>query len=224
MNWLALLANISIWIILLPFIIGLAGFKRLNYESRIVFFVVLAGLIPQVLRPFLNNSSTLTVLYNLYTPVDFTLYFLLFLSKMRSVFNRKFLYLSLFLFIAVSLILIFKKGLQQNFLNELVIFNHVMQICWVCLCLMEYYKTDEAFIETRQPFFWFLSGITAYASCTIIFYSLWNIVKSDEKGPMQLLKLIHHFFNIMLYIFFSIGLMKNYRPKKSHKLFIKKTS
>lgn len=213
MNWLSLLATISIWIILLPLVVGLAGFRKLNYESRIIFFVVLAGLIPQLLRPFINHTPTLMVLYNLYTPVDFTLYFLLFLHKMRSGMNRKFLFASLVLFMAIFIAFVLKKGVQREFLNVVVIINHLIQISWVCLCLMEYYRSDESFIETGQPFFWFLSGITAYASCTIIFYSLWNVVKSNEKGPMQLLTIIHHIFNIILYIFFSIGLVKNYRHK-----------
>ncbi len=215
MQWVSILGNISIWIILLPLFLGLVGYGKLNRESRIIFFVVFIGTI-QVMKPFINNSYTLTVLYNLYTPAEFILYFFMFLGKTSSAFNRKFLYASLIFFSIISIVFVYKQGLSKEFLKDWVIINNTIQICWVCLCLMEYFKNDDAVIEIYHPFFWFLSAITAYATCTIAVYGLWHFIKSDSKGPAELIKVIHHIFNILLYIFFSIGILMNYRHKNRH--------
>ncbi len=215
MQWVSILGNISIWIILLPLFLGLGGYGKLNRESRIIFFVVLIGTI-QVMKPFIDNSCTYNVLSNLYTPAEFILYFFMFLSKTSSSFNRKFLYGSLLFFSVISIVFVYKQGLCKEFLNVWVIINNTIQICWVCLCLMEYFNNDESVIEIYHPFFWFLSGITAYATCTIAVYSLWYFIKSDSKGPAEFINVIHHIFNILLYVFFSIGILMNYRHKNRH--------
>lgn len=211
MTWISILGMVSIWIILLPLLIGAYRFKNLNKESRIIFTVVLIGTIPQVLRSFLYNTSILTILYNLYTPLEFILYFLLFKYKSGWIITKKILIYSFFIFAALSAFFIFTDGLEKRFLNEWVIVNNTFQMIWVCFCLTEYYKFEDLQIETNQPFFWFLAGITIYATCTVTFYALWYFVQSDSKGSAQLIKIIHHIFNILLYLFFSIGILKNYR-------------
>lgn len=77
------------------------------------------------------------------------------------------------------------------------------------MCLTEFYKSDDECIEISQPFFWYMTGITIYATGTVVFYSLWYIAKSDPAGKNQVIKVIHHFFNCLLYLSFSIGLLKN---------------
>ncbi len=213
----SLLGSISIWVILLPFAIGLARYPKLNNDSKIIFFVVVAGTIPQIMRLFLEGYPILNVFYNLYTPVEFLLYFILFKTKIKLTANKNILSLSLFLFCIISVILYYKYGVQKRFLNEWVIANNSIQISWVCLYLMEYYKSDDSVIEVYQPFFYFLCGITIYATGTTIFYSLWYFVKSDTESPTQIIKIIHHIFNILLYFSFSKGLLSsNYNHKATH--------
>ena len=84
MNLISILGDVSIWIILLPLFIGLSIYQRLNNESKLIFCIVVLGAIPQVLRPFLNGSLILTVLYNLYTPAEFFVYFFVFVNKIHS--------------------------------------------------------------------------------------------------------------------------------------------
>jgi len=213
MNWVSILGSISIWIILVPLLIGVASYSKLNYDSKLILSIVLIGTLPQVLRPFINNSSSLTLLYNLYTPSEFIVYYFLFIKKVSLPYFKNIFVTTAVFFLLASLFFIFKQGLLNRFINEWVIINNIFQIIWICLCLMEYYKTEDSVIETNQPFFWFLIGITAYSTCTVVFYSLWYFIKSDSGSQTQILKIIHHIFNIALYVFFSIGLFKNYTLK-----------
>ena len=216
MNWVSILGDISIWIILTPLLIGVAGFKRLNTDSKLVLAIVVIGSIPQVLRSFYTSSALLTLLYNLYTPCEFIIYYLLFRSKITTRGFRIFFIGTGVAFFLFSSLFIARFGLEKRIINEWVMVNNILQISWICLCLMEYYKNEEITIESYQPFFWFLVGITAYSTCTVVFYCLWYFIKSQSSGQVQLLKVIHHIFNITLYICFCIGLLKNYSKIKIH--------
>lgn len=217
MNWVSILGSISIWIILLPAVIGLIFIYKLDTDSRLILLVVLVGCIPQILRPFILNSSFLTILYNIYTPLEFTIYWFLFRNKITSAFRQMILNAMAAIFILISAYLIFQHGIQFRFLNEWVIWNNIFQLTWIGLCLLEYYYSEEAVIDLSRPFFWFLTGITCYASCTAIFYSLWYFIKENRDEQFIVLNSIHHIFNILLYLFFTIGLLRNITLFKDHK-------
>lgn len=217
MKWVSILGYISIWVILLPLLIGFIFYKRLNIDSKLILLIVIIGTVPQVLRLIINNSSLLNILYNLYTPAEFTVYWLLFRKKFLFPGRRKYINLTALLFILLSIIFLYSWGIQERFLNEWVIVNNIFQLSWICVCLLEYYYSEEPFISTSRPFFWFLFGITCYASCTAVFYSLWFFIKNNANHEFLIMNVIHHTFNILLYIFFSIGLLKNISPDKHTK-------
>ncbi len=205
MDWVSILGKVSIWIILLPLFIALIGVNKIKLDSRLILVVVLIGTIPQVLNPFLRNTSILTLLYNIYTPLEFVFYWILFKNKIR---DRKFqavFYGIFLLFGCISLYIISRNSLTDRFVTVWVVINNVFQLLMVCLCLLTYYYEDELDLNIFEPFFWYLLAITLYASCTVVFYSLWDYVKA-QGGRTSVLNLIHHVFNIILYILFSVGL------------------
>jgi hypothetical protein len=208
----ALLGTISIWIILLPALLGLLIFNRLDRDSRLIFFATLAGCAPQVLRPFIHGTDLLNVLYNVYTPIELLLYWMLFSRKIVSPQRRSVLHVLALGFAVFSLYLILTIGLSTRFLNEWVMISNIIQVMALCLCLLDYYFNDESVINMRQPFFWFLAGITCYAPCTAIFFSLWFYIQNSAPENQIILKNIHHVFNILLYISFTIGILKNLSP------------
>ena len=84
MSWISILGDFSIWIILLPAITGLILFKRLDKDSKIIFVVVLLACIPQVLKFFMDGTELLNIVYNVYTPLEFIVYWILFRQKIIS--------------------------------------------------------------------------------------------------------------------------------------------
>jgi hypothetical protein len=210
MTWISALGGVSIWIILLPLLLGILLYKQLNKESKFILWVVFLGSIPQVLRSFVNNTPLLDTAYNLYTPAEFVLYFLMFNYKSKWALNQKMLKITFVLYIGFSIIFLQKIGISERFISEWAVTNNAFQILWVCLCLLEYYKYEDSIIGTNQPFFWFISGITLYATCTIVFFCLWHFIKKEDEYK-ELYELIHHVFNILLYVCFTIGIIKNKR-------------
>jgi len=217
-NWVSVLGSISIWIILLPAVVGTMFIHKLDKDSRLILIVVIAGCIPQVLRPFIIDSSLLTTLYNIYTPIEFTTYWFLFISKTASALRQRILYVMAAAFILISIYLVYHHGVSIRFLNEWVIWNNIFQLIWIGLCLLEFYYSEQTVIDLSQPFFWYLIGITCYASCTAIFYSLWYFIKENPDEQFIVLNSIHHIFNILLYLFFTMGLLRNVKLSKNQKV------
>jgi hypothetical protein len=209
MNWVSVLEDFSIWIILLPAITGFILFKRLDSDSRIIFLVVLLALGPQVLKSFLDGTLVLTVVYNLYTPMEFIVYWILFRQKITSKTRKKMLDVTAYTFFAVSVYLFYHNNIFERFLNEWVVLSNIFQVSWVGLCLLEYYYSEDGLINSSQPFFWFLIAITGYASCTAVFFSLWHLIKNNTEQQFYIVNAIHHIFNTLLYVFFTIGFLKN---------------
>lgn len=214
MHWISILGNVSIWIVLLPLLLGVCFFSKLNKESKLITLIVFIGAIPQVLKSFIENTPAITILYNLYTPLEFLIYWFIFKEKISSVSRKKVLDLMLFLFCIISFWMITYFGLAIRFLNEWVIVNNIFQLVWICIYLLEYYYSEDNHMNYSQPFFWFLIAITGYASCTAVFYSLWYFIKNNPNRDILLINLIHHIFNILLYLFFSIGLLLNFQKTK----------
>ena len=121
MSWILILEDFSIWIILLPAITGLILFKRLDKDSKIIFVVVLLACIPQVLKPFMDGTELLTIVYNVYTPVEFIVYWVLFRQKIISPSRKTILDGMAAIFAVVSVYLIYKYEIRARFLNEWVV-------------------------------------------------------------------------------------------------------
>ena len=208
MAWIDILLYISIWIIILPAIIGLILFRRLDKDSRIILVVVLIGCIPQIIKFFMDGTPLQHIVYNVYTPVEFIAYWILFRQKILTPSRKTILDGMAALFIFVSLYVIYSNDIRTAFIGAWVAMRNIFQVSWVGLCLLEYYYSDDSLINSSQPFFCFLIAITIYASPTAIYFSLLQFIEAN-KEPFHIVKAIHHIFNILLYIFFTIGFLKN---------------
>lgn len=209
MTWISVLEEFSIWIILLPAITGFLLLKKLDDDSRIIFLVVLLAFGPQVLKSFLDGTRVLTVVYNVYTPMEFIVYWIFFRRKITSQVRKKTLDVIACFFLMISAYLVYQNNIFERFLNEWVVLSNIFQVSWVGLCLLEYYYSEDGLINSSQPFFWFLIAITGYASCTAVFFSLWHLIKNNTGEQFYIVNAIHHIFNTLLYIFFTIGFLKN---------------
>lgn len=209
MDWVSILGKISIWIILVPLLIGLSVLYKLDRDSRLVLLIIFIGTIPQVLNPFLKGTPALIFLYNLYTPFEFFIYWFLFNANIKGKTLRSTTLVIFYLFIVISIFLVVRNNLFASFTTVWVVVNNCFQLILAGLCLLTFFYSDENDLSRERPLFWYLIGIILYASCTVIFYSLWNYLKRNSDSSVSSLNIIHHVFNITLYVFFSIGLLKN---------------
>lgn len=213
-----ILGFISIWSIMLPLLCGLILFKYLSKDSFIIWGVVVAVTIPQVISKLINDKSFISITYNLYTIVEFLFLFLFMFRKMTS--NKsKIIIGSVSIFFPVLIIFfLVKLNLSSRFFNEWVCFTSIIYTLGVLLILFEQYISDNISITKKSPHFWFLSGILFYSPCTILVFSLWNFIKKAQSEVLYNIWIIHHLFNILLYVTFFIGMYIDYRNKHLSKL------
>lgn len=205
---------ISIWIIVLPFIAGFINFRGLNRDSRWIFFLVIAGLIPQLLTFFVNTESQiLSFSYNLYTLAEVSMLSALFRPKFQTGFSRAIQSFSLLVYISVAFWLIFQSGMIDRFLNELVCANNILFMTWILIYFREQFTNPQGEIHKYSPFAWYLLGWIIYAPCSVVLFALYYYIREPENIRLLNLWIIQSGMNILLYICFAIGLFL--RPQNS---------
>ena len=203
------LNKISIWCIIFPVLIGILKFRSLTRDSVYIVFIVVLAAIPQLLSAFIDNSSLLNIVYNIYTPIEFFLLFLLFKNNLYEKRNKRILlFQSVFYLITVFIIITF-FSISKNFISEWVCLNNLIYTSWILLVIIEQYKINENKIDSNTSFFWYLIGLLLYAPCTLLIFSLWYYIRNNPGSVLNNLWIIHHFFNILMYALFSIGLIKD---------------
>jgi len=202
-----ILRLISIWIIVLPFVAGFINYKGLNRDSRWIFFLVLAALVPQILTFIINKqTSLLNISYNVYTLIEFGILYLIFKDKYQQSANNFILHMTLFIYGIISMILLIRNGFAAKFLNNLVCINNVIYMIWILLFLKEQYSIENTSIQKKNPFAWYLLALLIYAPCTVIAFALYNYIREGTNPVLLNLWIIQSICNILLYIIFSVGL------------------
>lgn len=209
-----ILAEISIWIIVVPLIIGGYNLLKLSPDSLLVFGVIVSAAVPQLFRAFHGGSVMLNISYNLYTPVEFILLFILFFSNIKKKCFREIFYFTFAVFFGSLILAISFFGLANKFISELVCIANILYCLWILLIILEQYGSDSFIITFRKPFFWYMAGVFLYAPCTLLIFSLWNYIKKNPDSFLNNLWIIHHVFNILMYLMFSVGLIKDRCLKK----------
>jgi hypothetical protein len=199
---------ISIWIVVLPLVAGLINYKGLNRDSKWIFFMTVAAVPPQILTYFVvfNETKWLNICYNLYTPIEFLLLYGLFYKKYYVRLNRVLLRLSVFVYAGVSLYFVMRYGIKEHFLSRWVCLNNLIYIFWIMTFLKEQYSSESFVIQKRNPFAWYILAFIIYAPCTVLIFCLYYYIRDPQRAELWNLWVIQIICNILLYIFFAVGL------------------
>jgi hypothetical protein len=200
---------ISSWIILVPLVIGLCLYKRLDRDSRWIFYLVVLATVPQILTPFIPHTRFLGLVYNIYTPAEFALtYCFLGLKLQRKAFRMLSL-IPVVCFAVISVWLVLLYGLENRFLNEWVCVANVSYLCWAFLFILESLLNEVKLLNPALPLFWYISGLVLYTPCTIFVFSLCYYIANSQHPFISRLWIVQSVFNTALYVLFAIGLYKN---------------
>jgi hypothetical protein len=215
-----ILHQLSIWVVLIPVLIGIINYKGLNRDSRWMFLLVCIALVPQLMTAFVvNDQGIFNVAYNLYTPIEFLILYLVFRDKFRTGTKRVWVLMSAFLYTGFCLFYFVRFGIEQRFIGELVAVNNVIYMGWILAVFRQEFNEDLTFIEVSNPFTWYLIGLILYAPCTIITLSLYHYIRNPATPIFKDLVIIQDIFNILLYILFAVGLFlrsKTYSRNSLH--------
>lgn len=210
-NLIKFLTDVSTFVILMPLLVGGMSCIRLSKDSLLILGVVFFGSIPQLLNFFQPCEELLNnVLYNLYTPLEFLLYGLLFAKKWQDAAERKIFSISIILYFFLSIIFVAKWGIEDDFIYSWAWTNNLIYVIWILVFLYGQYNKNVSLIFTPGvPFFWFLIGILLYAPCTMLVFSMWDFLYQNKSDTANTLRIIHAVFNINMYVFFTIGFLKD---------------
>ncbi|MGB4772848.1 MAG: hypothetical protein WBP58_15390 [Chitinophagaceae bacterium] len=211
-----ILHQLSIWIVVIPFLVGIINFRSLNRDSRWIFLLVSVALVPQLMTAFVvNDKGIFNIAYNLYTPIEFFILFYLFKAKFRNRTGQFGVLASAAIYLVVMLLFFSRHGVQERFIGELVAVNNVIYMIWILAIFKQEFSEETTFIEISQPFSWYLIALILYAPCTIITLSLYHYIRNPETPIFRDLVIIQDIFNILLYILFAIGLFIRSRENSS---------
>jgi hypothetical protein len=152
-----------------------------------------------------KESPPLCLAYNLYTPIEFVVIYILFKSKFREAINRKILTASFVVYFIAMVVVFFYFGILQ-FVNLLVCINNVFYMLWILLFLKEQYNAEDFIIRKSNPFAWYCLAILIYAPCTLIDFALYHYMRLTAHHAVANLWIIHSVCNILQYVLFSVGL------------------
>jgi hypothetical protein len=197
-------SDISTYSIVVPLIVGLYFIRRLSKDSLIVLGIVALGSIPELLPKFIPSIKIIT--YNLYTPFEFSMLFLLYNGRLYSWLNRKMFLVSVKIYLALSLVIVGYFGIKERFVNEWVCINNIWFTTWTLMFFAEEFQSEEGSrLSAGVPFFWYMTAYFFYAPGTLICYSLWPFLKSKDDPVLNNIWLIHDVFNTFMYVFFTVG-------------------
>ena len=208
-----LIRTLSDWSPFLPLIIGVKFFYSINTESRIITFISAIAFLTQLFHFLLPNSHFQNYAYNFYTPIEFGCYFMFFYSRMKkdyALVNK----VILLIYAMICIFFIINFNLGKQFVNQWPIVNSIMYIIFICLLVISTFKKDDDILLPKNGLFWYVTGILEFSVCTCLVYLFWQqILKSEPGSNFKLLFTVQNIFNISLYIFFSIGILKSTRHK-----------
>ena len=201
---------LSIYFILVPFIVGLLFFNKLSISSKVVFFNIAFSCIPQLLTAFFKDVKLPVLSYNLYIIVDCIFWFIyFFLLEVNT--KKRIMIFSFFVINSLFILYFFTTtNINTVFIYQLVCINSFIHVLNITNYFYSLSLLKEPVYLTRISSFWYNAGLFFYASCTfMVFFFYFKINSHFTKGQLNQLWQIHGFFNFLMYFLFSVGLFKN---------------
>lgn len=186
---------------------GCLIYKKLDKESRIIFYLVILASVPQTLTDIIGNSL-LHFIYNVYTAIEFFLIYIFIGNKMQRRIFRNISTVIAVAFILLSLFIFIFYGWNHGFLNEWVCAANICYLSWILLFILESLENEKKLLNVHDPLFWHLSALLIYTPCTMFVFALSSYINKSQNPFINKLWIIHGVFNTLLYLFFAIGFFK----------------
>ncbi|MEN9571028.1 MAG: hypothetical protein RL172_2259 [Bacteroidota bacterium] len=208
-----ILESISIWIILVPLFTGAWFIKKLNRDSILILAVVIVATPPQLITAFFElNSGTLNLFYNIYTPVEFILLWLLFKPKFLGNTNKKIFIATGVLYLIASIVILSIFSITRRFVSEWACINNITYILWVLMYVSEIFFFNSDKLMKKDPFTYYLLGIFFYSQCSVLLFAIYYYIQNQQLGYLWIIQSIG---NIIMYLMFTRGLLTHTQSRRS---------
>ncbi len=189
-------------------VVGIILIRKLPRSGILILLLVITASIPQLARGLIDSKKLQYIFYNINIPIEITILFLFFKPNIITRLRSEVLSICYYASLLFGIFLLFYHHSFSHFLNEWVCVNYLFFTGWILMLLLEIYERDEVQLHPGLPLFWFILGLFSYCCCTALVFSLWNYIRLNENTLLVNLWIVHDFFNILMYIFFSYGFMR----------------
>jgi hypothetical protein len=194
--------------------------NRRRLDRRLYLFIplLLLALVPDGLKDVLGEQHWLqNFFFSIYTPVEYTLLCLVLISYLKKKRLRMVIYISIPVFILVSLSvqLWLKQG--DSFFEYLDILIESPLLCtWTLLYFFQLAADKDETGVVRNPMFWIAIGNLIFFSSSIFSYGFGGYLEyvAYEKKYIDFVYNLGRYANLLLYIFYIIAFSLPWMKRK----------
>jgi len=200
---------ISTCICLLPFIVSVINFRKIDLILKPVFWLLVINVVVEIVGVVLfhlNLSNNFILHY--YTVVEFGLISLFYSFFFKSYFKLLLINLLIPVFLLAAFIDYKVYGLYSSYNFSpsveciILVFYSLFFFFYVLIILI-------FVVFLAMPIFWINTAVLFYFSGNLILFVFSNyLAKSDPLGYVVLWSVIHTFFNVLFNVVLSVGFWK----------------
>lgn len=207
--------------ILICFICSFSVFNRTNRSYKYLFFFpffLLITLLVELYGGYLSyKGKSNTLLYNLFTTLEFSFYFYTFSKILSGIKSLKILrYVSIFYPIVTLINIFFIQG-QKSFHSVTYSLGCLLVVSFCILYFYELFKLPRMEKLSKTPAFWICTALLFFYCCTFPLFSISNFLSNSSlwKTLEKPYDMITGLLNIFLYTLFSISFLCLVKIRKS---------
>lgn len=177
------------------------------------FFLLITVIIEVIGWQLVLHNINATLLYNLFTTLEFEFYLFLLYNIIQ---NHKFRRAILFCICSYPLLVVSNISIiQVNTFHSITYAIGCLLIVTVCIYyFFELFQYPKSIDLKREPAFWICSGLLFFYCCSFPLFGLLNFLHSVSGVIMRNLASIVMILNILLYSSFIVAFLCNANTRK----------
>jgi hypothetical protein len=184
------------------------------YLKLFPFFLLITVIIEVIGWQLSIHGINATLLYNLFTTLEFEFYLFLLYNIIR---NKRAKKVILYIICLYPILVILNIALVQvNTFHTVTYSFGCLLIVAVCIYFFfELFQLPKSIQLKREPAFWICSGLLFFYCCSFPLFGLLNFLHSVSGVIMRNLASIVMILNILLYSSFIVAFLCNFRFRKA---------
>ena len=184
-----------------------------NNENRVApllffpVFLCLSVLVEYYGTILAEKNVNTQALYNFFTVFEFVFYLVFFYFIFpASGTKRATLVVAVLYFVIAALNIFLYQGID-SFHTYTYMLGSLIIVTFSILYFNLLFRRPDSGRLTVNPYFWIVTGLMFFETCTFTFYGLNNFIASTMRQYNWVLRFVSDFLNVSLYTLFTIGFL-----------------
>ncbi len=179
------------------------------------FFLALTALVEIIGWQLSDNNANTTLLYNVFTTLEFIFYFWMLRQVIRQKVARRIILFFILLYPVVAGLDILRGLSAHRFHSETYALGCFLVAAICIFYFLELFVLPHSVSLVREPAFWICSGLLFFYSCSFPIFGYVNFLNRLPVVIQLNLGVILDLLNILLYSLFAISFLCRYKVRKS---------